>query len=125
MREQEENYQSPGREAARAPSVELNLIGRAIENGADQEQGESYGKSAVKREYILLSWLNYIIIHLSYVTVDLEGHVRDLESTRDLEQEAVPDDHEREVNRDRVVEVSVDPDHFRPLGLEALDHVHV
>lgn len=94
MREQEENYQSLGREAARAPSVELNLIGRAIENGADREQ-------------------------------DLEGHVRDLENTRDLEQEAVPDDHEREVNRDRVVEVSVDPDRFRPLGLEALDHVHV
>lgn len=61
---------------------------------------------------------------LFYLILDLDEHARDLESTQDLVQEAAPD--EREVNHDRVVEVSADLDRVQFLDREQdLDHARV
>lgn len=58
--------------------------------------------------------------------LDLDEHARDLESTQDPVQEVAPDDHEREVNRDRGVEVSavLDRAQFLAQGQD-LDHARV
>lgn len=58
--------------------------------------------------------------------LDLDEHVRDLESIQDPVQEVAPGGREREVNRDRAVEVSADLDRvqFLDRGLD-LDHARV